>query len=85
MSAVDMQVVGGDDAARTAASLAELDAAGGDAFGHAIAEPLAEDGDDLVHIRVAPARGSKCQRCWHVAELEGDICARCTGALEVAR
>ncbi|HCG99833.1 MAG TPA: isoleucine--tRNA ligase, partial [Actinobacteria bacterium] len=56
-----------------------LEAAPADAFKSDVIEALA--------IKVLPARGSKCERCWRYEDTVGDssqhkgLCARCAGVL----
>ena len=59
--------------------------------GEAPGTPLAQGSEGSVRLRVARARGEKCERCWHyegdVAEHRlssgeaGRICGRCSGIL----
>ncbi|TVR95404.1 MAG: isoleucine--tRNA ligase [Rhodospirillales bacterium] len=70
--------------------LAELFITSGAAFTDAPAPPDAFSLPDVpgVAVEVAPAPGSKCQRCWKVLEEVGrrrdhpDICQRCADAVE---
>jgi len=56
-------------------------------FAEPFAEPLAEDRTDALTLRIAHARGEKCERCWHYetdisahvlnATVQGRLCGRC--------
>jgi len=39
------------------------------------------DGSDALRVVVTPAAGTKCPRCWHWFDTEGDTCHRCAKVL----
>ncbi|HEY5610191.1 MAG TPA: class I tRNA ligase family protein, partial [Thermoanaerobaculia bacterium] len=48
-------------------------------------EPIAFEGIGKIGVAMKPARGTKCDRCWHYREevrQAGDLCDRCAGIVE---